>query len=957
MTRRARAVVVSLSACLLVAAFVAPLGRAQGGGIFRAARLVEQTLLGLPAKILPAPRKMPGIVANPVRALAASMNGVVPVCVAPPSGLLHWWPGDGNANDLVGGYHGTLSGSATFAAGEVGQAFSFDGNTGGVVISRPGGSDNLNFGTGDFTIDAWVKIPAAAPGGHRVVFDDGYTGNSIARLSVQDQHVEAFFRDNVGNQVVADGATALNDNTWHHLAVVRTGTTGLVYVDGLQDGSSTNAALGSIATNCAVALLGGSQTSSFCATSPGENLFTGQVDEVEVFNRALSASEIQAIHNAGSAGKCRSCTGVPSGIAGWWRAENDANDFYNLNNGTLQGGATFAPGEVGQAFSFDGVNDFVSFTGTPTTATDNWTIDAWINPANLSQLGMAVSNGFDDGTNGDGYALGIGNGSGAAGNKLQGLLCGVVFLDSGFTFPAANQWYHVAMVRDSGTTKFYVNGTQTPNTFTTAPKSPTQLRIGGQIGIRFFAGLVDEVEVFSRALSQPEIAAIANAGSAGKCSACTAPPLNLASWWRAENNANDFFNNNNGTVSGGVTFTPGKVNQAFTFNGTDGEVVLPNSASAPLLNFEANDSFTIDAWLRPDPSVLGTNRVAVSLTYACTPENILLLVLTDGRVDFSVRDNLGNSVDAISPSSILDGNWHHATGVRDVGTRTAKLYLDGVEVTSLPDITTGTFTRADGQNRIGSIPVACPTERYFWKGQIDEVEVFRRALSQPEIAAIANAGSSGKCAACAPVPPNIVSWWRAENNADDAEGANNGSLQGGAAFAAGEVGQAFSLNGTSAFVDVPDSPSLNPTSITLDAWVFPTADNGGEEIIVNKEATGITQWEISRLAIASCTSGGGIPVGNFAFYLDVGGLPNDCGGWVDGRGFLPLNTWSHVALTYEAASGIANAYVNGALTRQVALNGSLPASSGTLKIGGRLGGASWPGRIDEVELFSRALTQ
>src|SRR5580765_2287163 len=98
------------------------------------------------------------------------------------------------------------------------------------------------------------------------------------------------------------------------------------------------------------------------------------------------------------------------------------------------------------------------------------------------------------------------------------------FMDSGFTFPAANQWYHVAMVRASGTTKFYVNGTQTPNTSTTAPKTPTQFRIGGQNGIRFFSGLVDEVEIFNRALSQPEIAAIANAGSAGKCSTCTAVP-------------------------------------------------------------------------------------------------------------------------------------------------------------------------------------------------------------------------------------------------------------------------------------------------------------------------------------------------------------------------------------------------------------------------------------------------
>ena len=49
------------------------------------------------------------------------------ICVQPPAGLVSWWPGEGNANDIVGSNHGTLQNGATFAAGMVGQAFSFDG--------------------------------------------------------------------------------------------------------------------------------------------------------------------------------------------------------------------------------------------------------------------------------------------------------------------------------------------------------------------------------------------------------------------------------------------------------------------------------------------------------------------------------------------------------------------------------------------------------------------------------------------------------------------------------------------------------------------------------------------------------------------------------------------------------------------------------------------------------------
>src|SRR5262245_30843672 len=80
-------------------------------------------------------------------------------------------------------------------------------------------------------------------------------------------------------------------------------------------------------------------------------------------------------------------------------------------------------------------------------------------------------------------------------------------------------------------------------------------------------------------------------------------------------------------------------------------------------------------------------------------------------------------------------------------------------------------------------------------------------------------------------PAGLVSWYRAEGNASDFAGSNNGTLQGGATFTTGEVGQAFSLNGTDAFVEIPDSPSLSITgAITLEAWINPNSVTGVHEI-------------------------------------------------------------------------------------------------------------------------------
>src|SRR5262249_44160151 len=119
-----------------------------------------------------------------------------------------------------------------------------------------------------------------------------------------------------------------------------------------------------------------------------------------------------------------------------------------------------------------------------------------------------------------------------------------------------------------------------------------------------------------------------------------------------------------------------------------------------------------------------------------------------------------------------------------------------------------------------------------FRGGIDELSMYRRALSQGEIQGIYNAGGGGKspgtnAGGCAPPAAGLVSWWRGESNALDSVGSNNGVLQGGAAFAAGEVGQAFNFNGTSAYVQVPDAPNLRfTTAMTFEAWIYPRVWGG-----------------------------------------------------------------------------------------------------------------------------------
>src|SRR5437879_5208497 len=99
-------------------------------------------------------------------ALAAQTN-----CTPPPSGLVSWWAGEGNANDSADNNHGVLQGGMGFAAGKVGQAFNFNGTNAYIAIAA---RSNLNVGLGSgLTFECWMK-PADLSGQHLIAeWNDG----------------------------------------------------------------------------------------------------------------------------------------------------------------------------------------------------------------------------------------------------------------------------------------------------------------------------------------------------------------------------------------------------------------------------------------------------------------------------------------------------------------------------------------------------------------------------------------------------------------------------------------------------------------------------------------------------------------------------------------------------------------------------------------------------------------
>ena len=240
-----------------------------------------------------------------VLALAApSFNGATCVgssCLEPPSDLEAWWPGDGDATDIIGGNDGTLVGDATYETGIVGDAFSFDGDGDYVMVPD---SEALN-STGAMTIDAWISRDdpttwyapvvkkSAGPNGYALEFDT--TQENIA------------FWVYIGNSWEHSPVMYVNHGEWTHVAGVYDGDCVRLYVNGDEVESGTCGVYGSIVPSSAELNIGRDPSNP-------ERFYHGLIDEVDVFSRALTAEEIASIYEAGSDGKCRPADAFLVGI-------------------------------------------------------------------------------------------------------------------------------------------------------------------------------------------------------------------------------------------------------------------------------------------------------------------------------------------------------------------------------------------------------------------------------------------------------------------------------------------------------------------------------------------------------------------------------------------------------------------------------------------------------------------
>src|SRR5205807_6723543 len=204
-------------------------------------------------------------------------------CVLPPANMISWWSGDGNANDIQGGNHGAQSGGVGFAAGKVGQAFDLNGSNGIISFGNPA---NLQL-TSAVTAEAWIR-PRTTFGDYRTVVSKwSQTTNSSWGLFVANNKVYGIVANSSGQVTdgiggdIPFGASA----AFSHVAMSYSATDGIrVYVNGVQVDSDVS--IGNIRNGSDVVRVGND------SGLVGVRYFDGLIDEVSIYNRALTGSEI-----------------------------------------------------------------------------------------------------------------------------------------------------------------------------------------------------------------------------------------------------------------------------------------------------------------------------------------------------------------------------------------------------------------------------------------------------------------------------------------------------------------------------------------------------------------------------------------------------------------------------------------------------------------------------------------
>ncbi|KKU57535.1 MAG: hypothetical protein UX80_C0014G0002, partial [Candidatus Amesbacteria bacterium GW2011_GWA2_47_11b] len=290
---------------------------------------------------------------------------------------------------------GWTAANRRFGAG----ALMFDGTDDLVDV---GSNAALDFGTGNFTYEAWIKRSKTGSS-DAIIAQDPNTNPNKALMVVNTNVARIKCKDSGGVGATLDGNKIVTDGQWHHIVGVRNGTTVNLYVDGMLDATSTSGT----ANSCDAA----TTTRIGARNAAGLNAFTGIIDAARIYSRALSASEILSNYQAGNVElQTRTGTTTAPNDGTWeeWRPAGNSTEIQLDNLQTLSPVQKISTTNLVGYWKLDEVSGNRADSAGSNTLTDNATVTSKTGHLNLAGQFTAANSEYLSIT--DNAALSIGSG-------------------------------------------------------------------------------------------------------------------------------------------------------------------------------------------------------------------------------------------------------------------------------------------------------------------------------------------------------------------------------------------------------------------------------------------------------------------------------------------------------------------------------------------------------------------
>jgi len=631
----------------------------------------------------------------------------------PTTNLQGYWKLNGNANDeSTNSYNLTANGSPTYTAGIFNDAVTLNGSSQYLSIADAS-CPNLEISTSQ-SWSVWIK-PDTSPSTYSYrIINKGKLSlpNNRHEISLGTDDKVTFWLGGLTTNFNVTSSNTVNIGKWNSIvAIYDSSSTKLkVFVNGVK---TEVTASGTVADSDANFLIG---ASSFGSGDTVAQWFDGQIDDVAIYNTALTDAQARNIYNTG--GSC----------LGYWKLNQseDTNTklllhFNGANNSTstletstgksisFAGNSKISTTESAFGYSslyLDGTGDYLT---TPDSTdwdlgTGDFTIDFWARFDDVTRSSTFIAQSQDNNnrwqisyiaspTNSILYVDLIVGGSGP-------------LLVSKNWSPSNNVWYHIAFTRSGNDFRFFVDGTQVGTTTTSSASFSTFSSVL-YIGTNWLSGspltphkgYLDEVRFVK--------------GVAKYTTNFTKPtkPYSFL--------VDDYTKNGYHLVSGNrPTSVVGYFDEAGDFNGTDNYI-----AGASNLSIDGS-SLSVSFWIKPN-DVTSPNGIFYKGTNIATRENLNISIQSTSQIRFGFyNDDLDSNF-----GGLQTGNWYHIACTYNLQGNARNIYINGVNVGT--NTSGGSLSNTDSTNtEIGRI---FNRNNEAFDGLIDDLAIFNRELTADEV--------------------------------------------------------------------------------------------------------------------------------------------------------------------------------------------------------------------------------